>query len=136
VTKDSTAESSTPRVLVVDDEATICTFVSRVLTQGGYEVIAANDGPMALEIVATQGLFDVFVIDIGMPEMSGDEVARRLRSLHPDAKVLYFTGDSDRLFNEKKTLWEHEAFLDKPVSKQELLQAVALLLYGSIHRPT
>jgi hypothetical protein len=46
--------------------------------------------------------------------------------------LLYFTGYSDRLFKDKLTLWEHEAFVDKPVTVNALLEAVSLLLFGHI----
>jgi hypothetical protein len=49
------------------------------------------------------------------------------------SKVLYLTSDSDRLFNDKGTLWEDEAFLDKPATGRGLLEAVALLLTGHVH---
>ena len=61
-----------------------------------------------------------------MPEMTGDELGRRLRSSEPRLKVLHLTGFSDRLFKEKATLWEDEAYLDKPCSPKGLLQAVSL----------
>jgi hypothetical protein len=48
--------------------------------------------------------------------------------------VLYITGDSDRLFQDKGTLWEGEAFVDKPCSAAVLAEAVSLLLVG--HLPT
>jgi two-component system cell cycle sensor histidine kinase/response regulator CckA len=67
-----------------------------------------------------------------MPEMTGDELARRLRQAEPKLKVLYLTGYSDQLFKEKVTLWEDEAYLDKPCSIQGLLQAVSLLAYGRV----
>ena len=70
-----------------------------------------------------------------MPQMTGDELARRLRALHPSLKVLYLTGFSDRLFKEKVTLWADEAFLDKPCSVKGLLEAVALLLFGHFEGP-
>ena len=91
-----------PRVLVVDDEAAILSFAGRVLRDAGYEVALASDGPEALRIIAEQQrAFDVFVIDVQMPHMRGDELARRIRQAQPDAKVLYFTGFSDRLFDER-----------------------------------
>jgi FixJ family two-component response regulator len=70
-----------------------------------------------------------------MPQMSGDELARRLRASYPLLKVLYLTGFSDRLFKEKVTLWADEAFLDKPCTVKGLLEAVALLLFGSFDAP-
>jgi FixJ family two-component response regulator len=70
------------------------------------------------------------VVDLQMPLMTGDEVAQRLRRADPDLKVLYFTGHSDRLVKETTTLSANEAFLEKPVTIQGLLEAVSLLLFG------
>ena len=67
-----------------------------------------------------------------MPQMSGDELARRLRQNQPGLKVLYLTGFSDQLFQEKNTLWQDEAYLDKPCSVLALLQAVSLITVGQI----
>jgi len=129
------SEHHAPRVLVVDDEESIRRFAERVLSDAGYEVVVAPDGPEALRIVDAQRPFDVFVVDVLMPHMSGDELARHLRQRDSDVKVLYFTGYSDQLFKDKVTLWEHEAFVDKPLSGTGLLEAVSLLLFGHIHGP-
>jgi hypothetical protein len=68
--------------------------------------------------------------DLMMPGMPGDEMARQLRHREPDLKILYFTGYSDRLFSERAVLWENEAFLEKPVTANGLLEAVSLMLFG------
>jgi len=124
-----------PRVLVVDDEEGIRRFVERALCQCGYDVTAAANGPEALALVAHQAPFDLFVIDLIMPGMHGDELARRLRFAAPDINVLYFTGYSDALFSERSLLWEHEAFLEKPVTIRGLREAASLLLFGHINGP-
>jgi two-component system cell cycle sensor histidine kinase/response regulator CckA len=124
-----------PRVLVVDDEELVRTFAGRVLRDGGYEVVEASDGDEVLQLVEQQRPFDLFVIDLVMPGMSGDELARQLRRREPDTKVLYFTGYSDRLFQEKSELWENEAFLEKPVTIKGLREAVSLLLFGHNQGP-
>src|SRR5947208_15025383 len=116
------------RVLVVDDEASILTFAARALSDAGYDVVGASDGPDTLRLVEAQAPFDAFVIDIMMPQMRGDELGRQLRQREPDAKVLYFTGYADRLFEERRTLWKDEAFIEKPVTVKGLLEAVSLLL--------
>jgi FixJ family two-component response regulator len=69
--------------------------------------------------------------DVVMPEMTGAELARRLRHDDPLLKVLYLTGYTDRLFTEKGTLWEGESFLEKPCSAAALLQAVSVAVSGS-----
>ena len=122
-------------VLIVDDEEPIVRFVERVLREAGYKTAVAPDGPEAIEAAAKLGSFDVLVTDLMMPRMTGDELARRLRQADPQLKVLYLTGYSDRLFKEKATLWEDEAFLDKPCTVTGLLQAVSLLLFGRFDPP-
>ncbi len=106
-----------------------------MLGDAGYDTAVAGDGPEALRTAHEQGPFDLFVVDINMPGMRGNELARQLRQHDHNVKVLFFTGFSDRLFEERDVLWEGEAFLEKPVTKDGLLQAVALLLFGHTRGP-
>ena len=122
-------------MLAVDDDAGIREFVSRVLRQPGYEVRVAADGVEAVQVAETHGPFDLLVTDLMMPGMHGDELARRLRQADPDLKILYLTGFSDRLFEARPLLWEDEAFVEKPVGVQGLLEAAALLLVGRVPAP-
>ena len=122
-------------VLIVDDEEPVRRFVDRVLQQGNYQTRLAADGAEAVKVAAEHGPFDILVTDLMMPQMTGDELARRLRQNDPALKVLYLTGFSDSLFKEKTTLWQDEAYLDKPCSVAGLLQAVSLLLVGHFEVP-
>ena len=123
------------RVLVVDDEESVRKYVERVLREGGYQTTPARDGNEALEIAKAQPPFGLLVTDLMMPNMNGDELARRLRVQDPTLKVLYLTGFSDRLFKDKVTLWEDEAFLEKPCGVKAVLEAVSLLLFGTCEQP-
>jgi len=125
-----------PAVLVVDDELPILAFAERALTQGGYRVQTATNGAQALRMLETGDGFDVFVIDVMMPEESGPELAEHIRRRDPGAKILYLTGFVDRLFEHRQRLWADEAFLEKPVTVNGLLEAVSLLLYGHTQGPT
>jgi two-component system cell cycle sensor histidine kinase/response regulator CckA len=120
------------RVLVVDDEESIRAFVERVLRGAGFDVSTAPDGRAALDLVASQPAFDLFLLDLIMPQMTGDEVGRRVRLIDPDAKVLYLTGAPDHLFEQRSVLLENEAFVEKPVSVNGLLEAVSLVLFGRV----
>ncbi len=60
---------------------------------------------------------------------------RHVRTIDPDAKVLYLTGHADQLFTGKPILWEHEAFIEKPVTTKGLREAVSMLLFGNINGP-
>ncbi len=128
------AERGPRRVLVVDDEETVRKFVSRVLTEAGYKTLTAEDGRSAIGAAEQEEPFDLLVTDLMMPNMTGDELARRLRSTQPGLKVLYLTGYSDQLFKDKVTLWEDEAFLDKPCGVKGLLEAVSLLSIGTTNQ--
>jgi two-component system, cell cycle sensor histidine kinase and response regulator CckA len=123
------------RVLVVDDEEPIRKFVDRVLREAGYVTATASDGPEAIDVARTFQPLDLLLTDVMMPQMAGDELARRLRQAEPGLKVLYLTGFSDSLFKERLTLWKDEAFLDKPCSVGGLLQAVSLLTLGRLPAP-
>ena len=119
-------------VLIVDDEEAVRRFVDRVLRDAGYRTAVAGDGPDALALASKLDALHILVTDVMMPQMQGDELARRLRQQEPGLKVLYLTGYSERLFKDKITLWEDEAFLDKPCSVKGLLQAVSLLACGRL----
>ena len=113
------------RVLVVDDDEAIRRFAARALGHGGYEVVTAADGSEAVRLVETQPRFDLFVIDVMMPGMRGDELAQRLHDRDPEIKVLYFTGYSDQFFSVRPTLRENETVLVKPVTVTEFIEAVS-----------
>src|SRR4051812_37310127 len=89
------------RVLVVDDEEPVRLFVQRVLSDAGHQTALAVDGDDALAVAGQQGPFDLLVTDLHMPNLRGDELARRLRQSDPRMKVLYLTGFSDQLFEQK-----------------------------------
>jgi two-component system cell cycle sensor histidine kinase/response regulator CckA len=131
----SEAASQPFNVLIVDDEEPVRRFVDRALSAAGYNTSTAADGPEAIAAAEHAGAFDILVTDLMMPQMKGDELARRLRMREPELKVLYLTGFSDALFKEKSTLWHDEAFLDKPCSMKGLLEAVSLLLVGHVEMP-
>jgi CheY-like chemotaxis protein len=114
----------------VDDEPQMCEFVLRILSDAGYQVTTAANGAAAIAAATQQGAPDLLLTDFKMPQMDGDELAARLRQSWPDLKVLYLTGYSQALFDNRATLWEGEAFLEKPCRPAELLDAVSMLLFN------
>jgi FixJ family two-component response regulator len=75
---------------------------------------------------------DLVIADLDMPEMSGEDMVRQVHAERPTLKVLYVTGNIDRLLNVRTLLWEGEAFLEKPFTAKGLLEAVSQLLTGSL----
>jgi CheY-like chemotaxis protein len=118
------------RILFVDDDASVLRSLGPVLRNAGYHPVLATNGPAALQIAKTGGSFDLLVTDLHMPRMTGEELARRIREVQSSIKVLYLTAYSDQLFDERITLQEDEAYLDKPCSVAILLEAISQLLWG------
>ena len=113
------------RVLIVDDDEGVRQFAAKALGRGGYDVTTARDGADAIRLVEAEPRFDVFVIDVMMPGMRGDELARRLHDRDPETKVLYITGYADQFLALRPMLREHEAVLVKPVAVSALREAVS-----------
>jgi CheY-like chemotaxis protein len=100
----------------------------RILQSGGYTVMEAA-GPLQAFAMLEDGVRPALIIaDLDMPELSGEEMVRRIHATWPDQKVLYVTGNIDRLLDARSLLWDGEAFLDKPFTANGLLEAVSLLL--------
>ena len=119
------------RILIVDDEEGMRQFVDTILRSAGYDTTLACDGDDALAIAANTTAFDLLVTDEMMPRMRGHQLARYMRERYVDLKVLYLSGYREQLFKDKGSLWADEAFLDKPCTPDQLLQAVSVLLFGT-----
>ena len=115
------------RVLVVDDDRAVRDALRRALTLGGYEVRAAEGGAEAIEAVV-QEIPDAVVLDIGMPDIDGLEVCRRLRLLGNRVPILMLTAReavSDRVAGLDAGA---DDYLVKPFDVNELKARLRALL--------
>lgn len=119
-------------VLVVDDDAGVRALERRTLERAGYQVSEASSAPDAFALLDAGLVVDLLIADLDMPDISGEEMVRRMHKTRPDLKVLYVTGNIDRLLDARALVWEGEAFLDKPFTSAGLIEAVSLLLTGHI----
>jgi two-component system, cell cycle sensor histidine kinase and response regulator CckA len=84
-----------PTILVVDDEPAVLETVRDGLTDQGFKVLTAESGEKALQTVEAHAQpVAALVVDVVMPEMTGPEVAERMRAMRPEMKVLYMSGFS------------------------------------------
>jgi CheY-like chemotaxis protein len=86
-------EQQAARILVVDDEAAIRLTMNILLRRNGYVVTTAESGEQALAVIAQQP-FDLLLLDLKMPGLSGLEVAERAKSIQPAVAILFLTGSS------------------------------------------
>ena len=121
-------------VAVVDDDPMMLDVLSRILQRENYELVMAGGGPEIIEkLQAYSGQVDLLVTDYAMPDMQGRELADRVRQRFPLVKVLYQTGFSDMLFENRVELEDGAAFVEKPFTARGLREAARLVLFGSIN---
>ena len=80
-----------PRILVVDDEAMIRDVIRLQLERAGYEVVCAEDGRQAAQLIADESV-DLMITDIFMPETDGYEAIRAARVRRPGLPVIAMSG--------------------------------------------
>ncbi len=117
------------RVLVIDDQQTVLQAVQPMLEEMGLEVALAADGAAGLALLgATPHSFDLAIVDMIMPQMSGRECFHSLRALRPDLPILLVSGFLQNELLEDLIRHEGVSFLKKPFGRAALGQAVALAL--------
>ena len=106
-----------PRILVVDDDATMRLLMTEVLTDDGYTIDEVDNGPAAIEAVKTSAP-DMVLLDVKMPGMSGFDVCSEIRKLtgDTDISVVMVTGLDDSRSIEKAFQLGATAFITKPIN--------------------
>jgi CheY-like chemotaxis protein len=121
-------------VAVVDDDPMMLDVLTRILQRENYELLMASGGPEIItKLSMHHGPVDLLVTDFAMPDMQGRELAEKVRERFPAVKVLYQTGFSDMLFENRVELEDGAAFLEKPFTARGLREAARLVLFGSIN---
>jgi len=117
-------------VLLVEDEADVRALTCEFLKAAGYQVLTAADGEEGFETGKRFGEeLDILVTDVVMPRLRGPELAKRLRQLLPDLKVIYMSGYTEE-FSEAPNLLQGAYFLQKPFSRDALLRHIQDALKG------
>ena len=110
------------RILVVDDEADTNTALHEILEQNGFIVDSYEDPFLALENFKPN-FYDLLILDIKMPEMSGFSFYREIKRL--DDKMKYMGSYSD-IFSSLPA----NCFIRKPITNDELLEHIDRIMYG------
>ena len=117
----------TIRILVVDDEADIRRIIRILLESRGYRVLEAPNGKLAVEAVKKEPDVDLILLDIMMPELSGIEASREIRSIS-SAPILFLTARTQEQDKLEAYSSGGDDYLAKPFSHGELLMKVDSLL--------
>ncbi|CAN5487351.1 hypothetical protein BH09GEM1_BH09GEM1_10630 [soil metagenome] len=117
------AEGEAFRILVVDDEATVCAAIVALLNSRGHEAVGAFSGAEALEHLRAE-YFDVLLCDVRMPVMSGLDLLTKALEVIPHMPVLMLSGVSDVSTARDALHRGAMDYLAKPIELDELDRAV------------
>jgi signal transduction histidine kinase len=118
------ATAKSLRVLVIEDEESIRRFLATGLTQLGHRPRVTNDAEEGLAAFHEEP-FDLVLTDLGLPGLSGEEVARRVAQRSPTTPVVLLTGWSSQLHDEAQPLEGVTRILGKPISLSHLAATLA-----------
>jgi PAS domain S-box-containing protein len=110
--------------LVVDDESDVADVLADLLARDGHTVVVCTDGEEALARVRQES-FDLVITDLGMPKLSGWEVARTVKQRRPGTPVAMITGWGDRIDPGEALLRGVEFIVSKPFKRDDLREMVA-----------
>jgi CheY-like chemotaxis protein len=116
-------------ILVVDDEEAVRTVVKKALARYGYEVLVAESGTAAIQIVTQHpGELAAVILDLSMPGMSGEEVLPELRRIRPALKVLISSGYSEIETMQMFRGQQIAGFIQKPHTPRGLAEMLKVCL--------
>src|ERR1700730_16268123 len=115
------------KILVVEDDRTLRQALAFNLSREGYDAVTAADGENALAI-ARAGLFDLILLDVMLPGMSGVEVLRTLRREGIDTPVIILSAKGDEIDRVVGLKVGADDYVPKPFSRPELLARVEAVL--------
>lgn len=115
------------KILVADDDRSICTLIKLILEKEGFEVSCLFDGESVVNEIAAGGKYDLIILDIMMPEMLGTNAAKKIKDIC-DTPIIFITARSSD--EDKIEAYESGAddYLCKPFSSVELVLRVKAVL--------
>lgn len=115
---------------IVDDEPGVCNLIKVFFTEFGYEVSKLSSGKMLLDALNKQELPDVILLDIMMPEMSGYEVCKKIKSnsKFKNIKVILYTALPASAVEDKAKEAGADGFVSKDIDPEELTKIILKIL--------
>jgi DNA-binding response OmpR family regulator len=122
-------EQERPTVLVVDDEEDLRDIMRRMLERRGFATLVAGDSAQAIAVCEDHpGVIDALVTDLGLPGVSGGDLARTASGLRPDMGVVYVSGLPKDIAVTKGLIDSDALLVKKPFTSDLLLAALRTIL--------
>ncbi|HET9490895.1 MAG TPA: GAF domain-containing protein [Methylomirabilota bacterium] len=120
---------SSGRILVIDDETDVGDVLRDLLTRDGHSVVVCHDAEAGLRQFQAEA-FDLVITDLGMPEVSGWEVARQVKLARPETRVAMVTGWGDRIDLAEAEARGVDFVVAKPFKRDQIREVIAAALGG------
>ena len=124
------SEKAGYKILVVDDEPTVCKAIQMMLKFYGHQVKTAEGGEAALALFGA-GQFDLIITDYLMPEMKGDQLVARIKQLRPEQRLIMVTAFAEDFLAFGKPTGGVDFVLSKPFSLEQLRAAIDQVMLGT-----
>jgi signal transduction histidine kinase len=122
-------KGGTETVLLAEDDPYVRDLIKAILEEAGYTVLEAADGDGAIKVFTeNKDAIQLVLLDVIMPKKHGKEVHNVIKRTNPDSKVLFMSGYEVNLIFKKGVLEEGLNFIQKPVTRDELLRKVREVL--------
>jgi len=115
-------------ILLVEDDEAVRDVTREVLEEGGYRVLAARDGQEAVALCGDARPIDVLITDVVMPGMSGPDVAKAVREVRPEMKIICMSGYTEHANLADGLLAQAAAFIQKPFGIDTIVRTVRRVL--------
>ncbi len=126
------AERGELKVLVVEDEPQVLDITTRMLTQGGFDVVTASSPQRALEIVAgSHQDIGLLITDVILPGMDGLQLFREIKKRIPSIKVVFMSGYTREVIVQKGLMDEDTVLIEKPFTSSDLMAAIEKVISGA-----
>lgn len=112
------------RLLLVEDEAVLRRLIAEFLRGEGFDVVEAADGTQGAELYAGHSPFDLVLLDLNLPFLSGVEVCRRIKALRPQQPVLICSAAILDWHIDALRAMDVDQFLTKPYHPMDLLERI------------
>ena len=121
--------------MIVDDEYDMNLLFKMVLEENGFKVDSFTDPLLALENFKEQdGMYDMVILDIKMPEMNGFELYRQIRKIDDKVKVCFLTAgemDYEQFGKELFPALENNCYIQKPIENETLIKRLNKIMEPS-----
>jgi DNA-binding NtrC family response regulator len=117
------------KVLIIDDDETICALAGKILCRAGFTVLASESGEAGLELFRRHGdQIDLVLLDWSMPGMTGLETLEGIRAQRKDVPCLISSGHGTEASGVPEELTGRIDFLEKPYRAERILEKVTEIL--------